>query len=155
MDARPHPGARRLRSWLANRLCVSVHPSASIHEYVTLCRDLVVHERAGVGARSTFIGGARIELGRRLRMGPECMFLAGDHRLPDPGRSFDDSGSYSAPITVQDDVFIGARVIVLRGVTIGQGAAAGAGAVVSKDVLPFTVVAGNPARVVRRLDIEE
>lgn len=58
-------------------------------------------------------------------------------------------------VVIQDKVWIGFNVIVLKGVTIGEGAIVGAGSVVSKDVPPFTIVAGNPARVVRKLDLDE
>lgn len=57
----------------------------------------------------------------------------------------------SAPITIQDKVWMGFGVTVLKGVTIGEGAVIGAGSVVTKDVPPYTVVAGNPAQVVRTL----
>jgi acetyltransferase-like isoleucine patch superfamily enzyme len=56
------------------------------------------------------------------------------------------------PITVGDDVWIGMRAIILAGVTIGRGAVVGAGAVVTNDVPAMTIVSGNPARVVRRID---
>jgi acetyltransferase-like isoleucine patch superfamily enzyme len=59
------------------------------------------------------------------------------------------------PVIVEDDAWIAAKAIVLKGVTIGRGAVVGAGAVVTRDVAPFTVVAGNPARVVRSLDSTE
>jgi len=55
------------------------------------------------------------------------------------------------PITVGDDVWIGMRAVILAGVSIGSGAVVGAGALVCEDVPPMTVVAGNPARVVRRI----
>lgn len=55
------------------------------------------------------------------------------------------------PVTIADDAWIGAHAIVLRGVTVGEGAVVAAGAVVTKDVPPHSVVAGNPARVIRTL----
>ncbi|MEN6551326.1 MAG: DapH/DapD/GlmU-related protein [Methanobacterium sp.] len=55
------------------------------------------------------------------------------------------------PVIVEDHVWIGARVIVLPGVTIGKGSIVGAGAVVSKNVPPYSVAVGNPARVVKSL----
>lgn len=55
------------------------------------------------------------------------------------------------PITIEDGVWVGARSIILPGVRIGRGSTVGAGSVVTRDVEPFTVVAGNPARVVKRL----
>lgn len=60
-----------------------------------------------------------------------------------------------AAVRIDDDVWIGCLSIVLRGVTIGEGAIVGAGSVVSQDVPPFTIVAGNPARVVRELGPDE
>ncbi|CCV14973.1 acyltransferase [Mesorhizobium sp. STM 4661] len=58
------------------------------------------------------------------------------------------SGIGIAPVTIQDHAFIGLGVIILKGVTIGKGAVVGAGSVVTKDVAPFTTVAGNPARLI-------
>ncbi len=57
-----------------------------------------------------------------------------------------------APVTIEDDVWIGAGAVVLPGVTVGRGAIVGAGAVVTKSVEPFTVVGGVPAHVIRRID---
>ena len=59
------------------------------------------------------------------------------------------------PVTVGDDVWIGVNACVLRGVTIGEGAVVGAGAVVTHDIPPFTIAAGNPARVIRELTPDE
>jgi len=60
-----------------------------------------------------------------------------------------------APVCIRNDVWIGCLSIVLGGVTIGEGAIVGAGSVVSKDVPPFTIVAGNPAKFVRELSPDE
>lgn len=57
----------------------------------------------------------------------------------------------TSPITIKDKVWIGRNVIVLKGVTIGEGAVIGAGAVVTHDVPAYTVVAGNPARIVKHI----
>ncbi|MBU1325367.1 MAG: acyltransferase [Alphaproteobacteria bacterium] len=56
------------------------------------------------------------------------------------------------PINICDDAWVGAGAIILRGVTIGEGAVVAAGAVVTKDVAPYTVVAGNPARPIKTLE---
>jgi len=59
------------------------------------------------------------------------------------------------PVTIKNDVWIGANACVLRGVTIGEGAVVGAGSVVTHDIQPYTIVAGNPARVIRELGPDE
>lgn len=58
-------------------------------------------------------------------------------------------------VVIGDDVWIGANACVLRGVTIGKGAVIGVGSIVTKDVPPYTLVAGNPARVIRELNADE
>lgn len=58
----------------------------------------------------------------------------------------------SAPVSIEDDAWLGTGIIILPGVTVGRGAVIAAGAVVTRDVEPFTVVAGTPAKLVRRLD---
>ncbi len=59
------------------------------------------------------------------------------------------------PVTIANDVWIGTNACLLRGVSIGEGAIVAAGSVVTKDVPPYTIVAGNPARVVRELGSDE
>lgn len=56
------------------------------------------------------------------------------------------------PITIGDDVWVGGAAVICPGVTIGNNAVVGAGSVVTKDVEPYTVVAGNPAKLIRRLE---
>lgn len=85
-----------------------------------------------------------ISIGNHVAVGPGVYFLAAGHdysRLDLP----DTAGS----ITVGDYVWIGARSIILQGVTIGEGAVVAAGAVVTRDVPPYTVVAGVPARALK------
>ncbi|WP_270888465.1 acyltransferase [Pedococcus sp. 5OH_020] len=143
------PGGHRLRAWLANRICERVASTASIEPGARLSRYLVVEDRAGIGASSWFIGGGSIHLGRNLRMGPQCLFITNDHPVPGHGQTFDDVQGTSRPITVEDDVFLGARTVVLPGVTIGTGATVGAASVVTKDIPAGAVAAGSPARVLR------
>ncbi len=66
----------------------------------------------------------------------------------DPGARMRGESVQGKPVQIDDDVFIGTRAIILKGVHIHQGAVIGAGAVVARDVPPFAVVAGNPAKVV-------
>ena len=56
------------------------------------------------------------------------------------------------PVVIEDEVLVGANAVILEGVTVGKGAVVAAGAVVTKDVPPYTVVAGVPARVIKQID---
>lgn len=92
----------------------------------------------------------RIQTGSDVSIGPEATILTLGH---DPhSTKFEDRGG---DVIIGDHVWIGYRAIVLPSVTIEEGAVVGAGAVVTKDVPPYAIVAGNPARVIgkRRLDL--
>jgi maltose O-acetyltransferase len=88
-----------------------------------------------------------VTVGNRVQVGPRVSFETMGHGLryvPGVGR-----GRTSAPIVVEDEVWIGAGATVLEGVTIGRGAVVAAGAVVNRDVPPGMLVGGVPARVIR------
>ena len=87
----------------------------------------------------------RIEFGKHCMIGPYCYFTDGDHQS-EPGKKLRLQPMVTAPITIGDDVWIGAHACVLKGVTIGEGAVVGAGAVVTRDVPAYTRVVGIPAR---------
>ncbi|MEU8590865.1 acyltransferase [Streptomyces sp. NPDC048664] len=143
------PGARELRGWCARRICEDVRLPVTINPQVDLPPSLRMERHAGIGQGTQFLGLGRVTLGAHLTMGPRCLFITGDHPIPKAGGHFRDHAPVHADIVVEEDVFLGARVTVLPGVTIGRGAAVGAGSVVTKDVAAETVVAGNPARVIR------
>lgn len=106
-----------------------------------------------VNTSCVFDASARISIGDRVGMGQEVMLLTNTHEMNDPRRR---AGSLrSLPIDIGDGVWLGARCVILPGVTVGAGAVVAAGAVVSKDVPPDTLVAGVPARVVRALSAED
>jgi acetyltransferase-like isoleucine patch superfamily enzyme len=77
--------------------------------------------------------------------------LAVNHVFQDPSRPFIEQGITAEGIRIEDDVWIGSGAIITDGVTVGRGAVIAAGAVVTRDVPPQTIVAGVPARVIRRV----
>jgi len=92
-------------------------------------------------------GEAGISIGDDVVLSARCMLI--DAALDPRGFSKTDTRRYSnKPIVIEDGAWIGAAAIVLPGVTIGTRSIVGAGCVVTKDVAPFTIVAGNPARVI-------
>ena len=94
-----------------------------------------------------FLDCARIEIGDRVLLGPRVQLLAATH--PIEARLRAQGYEYAEPIAIGDDAWLGGGVIVLPGVTIGARAVVGAGSVVTRDVPADTVVAGNPARMLR------
>lgn len=95
----------------------------------------------------------RVRLGNNVQIGPNVSFETVTHGLvyvPGQGR-----GDIVQPITVADEVWIGAGAIITGGVTIGRGAVVAAGAVVTKDVAPYTVVGGVPAKLIKQIDVGE
>lgn len=95
---------------------------------------------------------APITIGARCDIAPEVCFITGTH---EPGNASRRAGTDTArPIRVGDGCWLGARVTVLAGVTIGDGAIVAAGAVVAGDVASNTLVGGVPARLIRKLDAD-
>lgn len=108
-----------------------------------------------IGARTLVNYGTSIAAHERVSIGARCLigthvniFDNDFHRL-EPERRFETPPS--RPVVLEDDVWLGARVIVLPGVTIGAGSCIGAGSVVNADVPPRSLAAGVPARVIRTL----
>ncbi|MDE6266842.1 MAG: sugar O-acetyltransferase [Muribaculaceae bacterium] len=97
----------------------------------------------------TVLDGAKVTIGNNVFIAPNVGLYTAGHPLDAERRN--EGLEYARPITIGDDVWIGAGVHVCPGVTIGRGAVIGAGAVVVRDVPPMTVVAGNPAREIKTL----
>ncbi|KAI5281023.1 hypothetical protein KEM54_003445 [Ascosphaera aggregata] len=94
----------------------------------------------------------RITVGDRVLIGPNVSFFGAYHPLDPAVRNGTNGPELGKEIHVGDDVWIGGNVTLLPGVKIGRGAVVGAGSVVTKDVAPFTVVAGNPARFLKKVE---
>ena len=94
--------------------------------------------------------GGRIIIGDDVLIGPGVMMRTADHTTLDTTRLIRAQGSVTGDIVIESDVWLGAGVIVMRNVRIGRGAVVGAGAVVTRDVEPYTVVGGIPARFIKK-----
>ena len=94
------------------------------------------------------IGGA-IRFGGNCLVGPRCIFRTANHRFTDTHLNIIEQGHEYSDINIGDDVWFGAGVIVLPGVTIGSHSVLGAGSVVTRDIPDFSVAVGVPAKVIR------
>jgi acetyltransferase-like isoleucine patch superfamily enzyme len=115
-------------------------------------RNLVVGDDVdfATGVIVTTSGGVRI--GARTLIGYRAQILSANHRIPPARAPIFGAGHEYAPIEIGADVWIGAQAIVLPGRSIGDGAVVAAGSVVTESVAPYAIVAGNPAREIRRRD---
>jgi acetyltransferase-like isoleucine patch superfamily enzyme len=93
---------------------------------------------------------APIVIGNNVLIGYGTTFLTTNHNFKNSKLRINEQGIISKQITIQDDVWIGARAIILSGITVGKGSVVAAGAVVTKNVEPFSVVAGVPARLISK-----
>ena len=91
-----------------------------------------------------------IKIGNNVRIAPNCMMIAGNHVFDNPDIPICKQGLIYKPITIEDDVWVAGRVNIMAGVTIGKGSVIAAGSVVTHDVPPYSVVAGCPAKVIKR-----
>lgn len=96
----------------------------------------------------TFFGRSGITIGDDVFIGPKVNLITINHD-PDPDNR---SATYGRPIVIEDKVWIGINSTILPGVRIGYGAIVGAGSVVTKDVPAMTVVAGNPAKIIKTIE---
>ncbi|MCB1130455.1 MAG: acyltransferase [Verrucomicrobiae bacterium] len=115
---------------------------------ITLCAEngAILELKDGCGVSSSqIIATVGIEIGESTAIGAGCLICDSDmHEIPLGSQN----PVKSAPIRIGRNVFIGARSIILKGVTIGDGAVIGAGAVVTRDVPAGAIAAGNPARII-------
>ena len=110
---------------------------------------LRIGDNSNVG-RYSYVGcSGLITIGRNVMISPRVSFHAENHNFDDPHIPMRDQGVSRAPIVVEDDCWIASNAIVLAGVTIGRGSVVAAGSVVTRDVAPYSVVAGIPAQVMK------
>ncbi|KAJ1656161.1 hypothetical protein IWQ61_004218 [Dispira simplex] len=102
-----------------------------------------------INAFGTILDGAPVTIGDNVMMGPQVQIYTAGHPLDPAERST--LWEFSKPIRIESDVWLGGGVVVLGGVTIGEGSTVAAGSVITKDVPPYVVVAGNPAKVIKTL----
>jgi acetyltransferase-like isoleucine patch superfamily enzyme len=112
-------------------------------------KNLVIGDDVDVALESLISTSGGVTIGDRTLIGYRTQILSTNHVIPEGRKRILGQGHVKKRITIGSDVWIGANCIILAGINIGEGAVVGAGSVVTKDVEPYTIVAGNPARVIR------
>jgi acetyltransferase-like isoleucine patch superfamily enzyme len=93
--------------------------------------------------------GQGITVGDNVLIGPYCILRAADHRYEDPSTPIKEQGHVGGEIIIEEDCWLGAHVVVLKGVRIGKGSVIGAHSLVNRDIPPYSVAAGVPAKVIK------
>jgi maltose O-acetyltransferase len=114
-------------------------------------KQLTIGKGTFINANLQILSAGKVTIGEHCFIGPNCQLYTPNHHPYD--KELRRQGwQYDAPITIGNDCWFGGSVIVLPGVTIGDNVVIGAGSVVTKDIESNVIVAGNPARVVKRVD---
>ncbi|MBQ2023044.1 MAG: acyltransferase [Lachnospiraceae bacterium] len=119
-----------------------------LHAQIRIHKNTIIGDNSGVGRCCEINNG--VSIGENVMMGPEVVFYTQNHKTNRTDIPMREQGMTEImPIVIEDDVWIGARVVVLPGCTIGRGSVIGACSVVSKSIPPYSVAVGSPARVVK------
>lgn len=121
--------------------------------YMEFANHLEMGVNSFINYDCIMLNNAMVKLGDNVLVGPKVSFYTAMH--PIDAKQREQWLVYAKPITVEDNVWIGGSATILGGVIIGKNAIVGAGAVVTKDVEPNTIVVGNPARVLRKITAED
>lgn len=115
-------------------------------------KRISIGDNSGIGERGYVVCMADVKIGNNVMMGPEVMILTGGHHYTNADKSLIDNENFAKPVEIGDDVWIGARVTILPGVTVGSRVIIGAGSVVSSDIPGNSICYGNPCRKMKDLD---
>ncbi|MBS6238915.1 MAG: sugar O-acetyltransferase [Bacteroides sp.] len=117
--------------------------------YIDYGKPVTIGKGCFIQQCCTFFGRGGITIGNEVFIGPKVNLITINHDVNPENRS----ATYGRPIVIEDKVWIGINSTILPGVKIGYGAIVGAGSVVTKDVPAMTIVAGNPVRIIKKIEI--
>lgn len=138
---------------LEKRSMIKLDEYSEIKEYViikTFENPVTIGKYSQINPFTVIYGASGVYIGDYVMIAPHCMIVAGNHnhnQLSEPMRTA--KSISKGPIKIEDDVWIGANCTILEGVTIGKGAVIGANSLVNKNVEPYTVVGGVPAKFIK------
>ena len=140
-------GAKRLRAFCARHMLTSCGENVNVERHARFGRGVTLGDRSGIGINASI--GEQTHIGSDVMMGPDCVIYTRNHRFDRLDIPMREQGYGPVePVVIGDDCWIGGRVTILPGVHIGNGAVIAAGAVVTKDVPPYAVVGGVPAKII-------
>lgn len=146
-DARLSFGAKSIRAFLTRGFVARAGKDINIEKGAIFDTSVEIGDNSGIGINCTLYG--KVIIGDDVMMGPEVFIYTTNHRYDDLTIPMAKQGyTEEQPVVIGNDVWIGSRVTIMPGIHIGDGAIVGSSAVVTKDVEPYGIVAGNPAKVI-------
>lgn len=127
---------------------VGNNPSIEHNFHCDLGYNIFVGDNFYAGHNCTILDMAEVRIGHNCMIGPNVGIYTAGHNIEPKDRN---KSGYAIPITIGNDVWIGGSVVILPGITIGDNSIVAAGSVVTKDVPANSVVAGNPARILKNI----
>lgn len=143
-------GAKGFRRFLAKKTFKKVGTQINIEKgaFFGNGSEIEIGDYSGIGINAQISGP--IKIGNYVMMGPEVMIYTSNHNFSEKDRPMIMQGnSKMAPVVIEDDVWIGARAVILPGVTVHKGSIIAAGSIVTKDVQAYSIVGGNPAKLIK------
>jgi acetyltransferase-like isoleucine patch superfamily enzyme len=138
---------------LEKKKLIKLADHCEIQDYViirTYEHPVTIGKYSQINPYTVIYGGDGVTIGDYVMIAPHCMIVAGNHNHNQLEMPMRFAVSYSkGPIVIEDDVWIGANCTITDGITIGKGAVIGANSVVTKDVKPYDVVGGVPAKFIK------
>lgn len=117
-------------------------------------KSISIGDNVRIGEKNFINGRGGLTIGNNVKIGPHVFIWTTTHNYYAPSCLPYDSVKLETPVKIGDNVWVGAKVNIVPGVTIGEGAVIAMGANVTKDVPPCAVVGGNPAQIIKYRDIE-
>lgn len=111
--------------------------------------DVIIGDHTRIGLHNTIIGP--VTIGSHVNLAQGITVTALNHNFEASDKRIDEQGVSTTPVTIEDDIWIGANAVILPGVTIGNHSVVAAGAVVTKNVPPHSLVAGVPAKIIKQI----
>lgn len=139
---------KKIRNFVIKNFIEKMGTNVNINKYAEITYKLKIGNESGLGRYS--IAQGNITIGDGVMIGPYCFIYTRNHKTDDLDIPMFKQGlTEKKPVVIENDVWIGARVTILPGVHVGSGSIIAAGSVVTKDVPPYAVVGGNPAKIIK------
>lgn len=142
-------GQRRIRAFCAKLILLNCGKDVNIEKGAVFASNVDLGNYSGIGINARI--GGKCSIGNNVMMGPECIIYTINHSISRTDVPMNAQGNeIEQPVVIEDDVWIGARVTILPGCHICKGSVIAAGAVVTRDVSPYTIVGGVPAKIIKK-----